>query len=110
LRWYLIKQSGLFLLSSEDFINLSPFHRHRNIVVAEDAGLNDLHLVCCACAYPEKYHPIRLSGISVMAQELARNSTRFMSSGRQNCDGNIFLIYSGYRRVNTISSGPVAKK
>jgi hypothetical protein len=40
LRWSLIKQSGLFLLLSEE-INLSPFHRHRNIVVAEDACIHD---------------------------------------------------------------------
>jgi hypothetical protein len=73
--------------------DLWTFHRHRNIVVAEDACLHDLHFVCCACTCPEKYRPIRLSGVSMMAQELARNSMCFMSSGRQNSDGNIFLIY-----------------
>jgi hypothetical protein len=38
-------------------------YHHRNIVVAEDACLHDLHFVCCACAWPEKCCPIRLSGI-----------------------------------------------
>jgi hypothetical protein len=47
--------------------------------------------------------------VSVMAHELTRSSTCFMSLGRQNCDSNIFWIYSGYRSFTPLSSGPVAK-